>query len=158
MKKNLWFLFEKVFIRLRRVLNGKASKLADKGKMFGLENKHGQRQPETHTKRQATQHDFLPCLLGDGDKGIEIVNDEVNIFFSGPTTEPRQNKNLLYRHDKPRVPTKEGPLSFVLFLSSHSRQFYQFSRGHPSLVATRQCFLFPIVIFYGLEDYWIRQT
>jgi hypothetical protein len=24
------------------------------GKMFGLENKHGQRQPETYTKRQAT--------------------------------------------------------------------------------------------------------
>jgi hypothetical protein len=23
---------------------------------------------ETHTKRQATQHDCLPSLLGDGDK------------------------------------------------------------------------------------------
>jgi hypothetical protein len=26
---------------------------------------------ETHTKRQATQHGFLPSLLGDGDKGIK---------------------------------------------------------------------------------------
>jgi hypothetical protein len=33
------------------------------------ENSH----PETHTKRQATQHDCLPCLLGNGDKWIEIL-------------------------------------------------------------------------------------
>jgi hypothetical protein len=26
--------------------------------------------PEPHTKRQATQHDGLPGLLGDGDTGI----------------------------------------------------------------------------------------
>jgi hypothetical protein len=29
----------------------------------------------------------------------------------------RQNKNLLYWHDKLNGPTKEGPLSFVLFES-----------------------------------------
>jgi hypothetical protein len=28
---------------------------------------------ETHTEGQATQHGCLPSLLGDGDKGIEIV-------------------------------------------------------------------------------------
>ncbi len=28
---------------------------------------------ETHTKRQTTQHGCLPGLLGDGDKGIEIL-------------------------------------------------------------------------------------
>jgi hypothetical protein len=27
--------------------------------------------PETHTKRQATQHGCLPSLLGDGDKGLK---------------------------------------------------------------------------------------
>ncbi len=32
--------------------------------------------PETHTKRQATQHGYLPSLQGDGDKGIEIVCSE----------------------------------------------------------------------------------
>jgi hypothetical protein len=32
--------------------------------------------PETHTKRQATQHGCLPSLLGDGYKGIEILYDE----------------------------------------------------------------------------------
>ncbi len=31
--------------------------------------------------------------------------------------EPRQDKNILYRHDKPNEPTREGPLSFVLFES-----------------------------------------
>jgi hypothetical protein len=32
--------------------------------------------PETRSKRQATQHGCLPRLLGDGDKGIEIVFGE----------------------------------------------------------------------------------
>jgi hypothetical protein len=36
--------------------------------------------------------------------------------------QPRKNKNLLYRHDKPNEPTKKGPLSFVLS-ESHSPQF-----------------------------------
>ncbi len=34
------------------------------------------KQPETHTKRQATQHGCLPSLLGDGDFKIEIVYGE----------------------------------------------------------------------------------
>jgi hypothetical protein len=32
-----------------------------------------QSDPETHTKRQATQHGCLPSLLADGEEGIEIV-------------------------------------------------------------------------------------
>jgi hypothetical protein len=32
--------------------------------------------PETHTKRQATQHGSLPRLVGGGDKGIEIMYGE----------------------------------------------------------------------------------
>jgi hypothetical protein len=32
--------------------------------------------PETHTKRQATQHGCLPSLLGDGNKRIETVYGE----------------------------------------------------------------------------------
>jgi hypothetical protein len=37
---------------------------------------------DTHTKRQATQHGCLPSLLGDGDKGIEIVyGEEEKIFY-----------------------------------------------------------------------------
>ncbi len=49
--------------------------------------------------------------------------------------QPRLIKNLLYRHDKPKEPTKEGSLSFVLFefpfssVSTVSRD----QRDHPSL-------------------------
>ncbi len=67
-------------------------------------------QPETHTKRQATQHG----LLGNGDKVIAIVCGEEKVFSTAPTTctleQPRLNKNLLYRHDKPSESIKEGPL------------------------------------------------
>jgi hypothetical protein len=35
-----------------------------------------------HTKRQANQHGCLPRLLGDGDKGIEIVyGEEKNVLY-----------------------------------------------------------------------------
>jgi hypothetical protein len=54
-------------------------------------------------------------LLGDGDKGIEKVYCEEKIFLLGQLEQPRQNKKLLYRHDKPNEPTKKVTLSFVLF-------------------------------------------
>ncbi len=42
----------------------------------------GRGEPEIHTKRKATQHGCLPNLLGDGDKGIEIVyGEEEKIFY-----------------------------------------------------------------------------
>ncbi len=38
--------------------------------------------PETHTKRQATQDNCPPSLLGDGDKWIEIVyGEEKHILY-----------------------------------------------------------------------------
>ncbi len=83
--------------------------------------------PETYTKRQATQHGCLPSLLGDGDKGIEIVYDEEKIVCPG---QPRQNKNLLYRHDKPYEPNKKEPLSFVL-LESHFTLVTTSQQGPP---------------------------
>jgi len=54
-----------------------------------------------------------------------------NIFCTGPTSleQPRQNKNLLYRRNKPSEGTKKEPLSFVLFGTS----FTQFQQ---SVVAT----------------------
>jgi hypothetical protein len=74
-------------------------------------------------------------LLGEGDKVIEIVYGERKKYFVlDRLKQPRQNKNLLYWHDKPNDPTKEGSISFALFESpftsvSHVR------RGHPSLVS-----------------------
>jgi hypothetical protein len=70
--------------------------------------------PETHTKRQATQHGSLPSLLGGRYKGNEIVyGEEKNILYWADKSS--QDKNLLYWQDKPNEPSKDGPLSFILF-------------------------------------------
>jgi hypothetical protein len=55
-------------------------------------------------------------------------------FVLDQLEQPRQNKKLLYRHDKPNEPTKKGPLSFVL-VESPVISFSTVSRGHPSLVS-----------------------
>ncbi len=47
--------------------------------------------------------------------------------------QPRQDKNLLYRHEKPIKPTKEKPLSFVLFEFPFA-SVSTVNRDHPSLV------------------------
>ncbi len=88
-------------------------------------------QPETHTKRQAAQHGCLFSLLGDGDKGIEIVYGAVRkkkIFVLGRLEQPRQNKNLLYRHSARQAPrTNQGrnpvicPLWVPIHLSFNSQ-------------------------------------
>jgi hypothetical protein len=87
-------------------------------------------EPETHTKRQATQHGCLPSLLGGGNKEIEIVYGEEKIFSTRPIRAAKVNNNLLHRHDKPIEPTKKGPLSLDS-LSPHSTV----SRGHSSQVS-----------------------
>ncbi len=67
--------------------------------------------PETHTKRQATQHGFLPSLLGDGD--CNSVRWGKKHFVLGRLEQPS---------------TKEWPLSFVgtlwvpIHLSFNSQQ------------------------------------
>ena len=45
------------------------------------------------------------------------MHEEEKYFVLGQLEQPRQNKNLLYWYDKPNEPTREGPLSFVLFES-----------------------------------------
>ncbi len=91
--------------------------------------------PETHTKRQVTQQYCSPGLLGDGDKRIEIVYTVRKTYFVlGRLEQPRQDKNLLYPHDKPNEPTMEGSLSFLLFEFPFT-SVSTVSRGHPSLVS-----------------------
>jgi hypothetical protein len=64
-----------------------------------------------------------------------IVYGEKKIFYTiGRLEQPRQDKNLLYRHKEPNEPTKEGPLSFLLFESLFA-SVSTVSRGHPSLVS-----------------------
>jgi hypothetical protein len=57
-----------------------------------------------------------------------------NYFVLGRLEQPRQDQNLLYCHDEPSKPTKEGPLSYVL-LESPFVSVSAVSRGHPSLVS-----------------------
>ncbi len=74
-----------------------------------------------------------PAFWGMGT--IEIVyGEEQNIFVLGRLEQSRQNKNLLYRHDKLNEPTKTRPLSFVLFESPFT-SVSTVSRGHPALVS-----------------------
>ena len=54
-----------------------------------------------HTNIQATQQGCLPSLLGDGNKGIEIMYGEEKIFFSGPTRASKAEQKSL-------VPTKQA--------------------------------------------------
>ncbi len=60
--------------------------------------------------------------------------DEENIFCTDRLEQPRQDKNLLYRHDKTIEPTKEEPLSFVL-LEFPFASVSTVNRSHPSLVS-----------------------
>jgi hypothetical protein len=90
--------------------------------------------PKTHSKRKATQHGCLPILLGEGDKGIEIVyGEEKNILYwadyivarcwtkpdtTGPTNQPRKDPPFLsfVLFESPIASVfsrQQGPLSIV---------------------------------------------
>jgi hypothetical protein len=82
--------------------------------------------PETHTKRQATQQGCLPSLLGDGDKGIEIVYcEEKNILCTGPTRAAKEEqKSLVPAGQAQRTNQKKTPPPFHLYsLSPHNISF-----------------------------------
>jgi hypothetical protein len=53
-----------------------------------------------------------------GTKKLKVFGEGKKYFVLGRLEQLKQNKNLLYRHDKPNKPTKKGPPSFVLFASS----------------------------------------
>jgi hypothetical protein len=80
--------------------------------------------------------DFLKIpALGDGDKGIEIVyGEEKNILYCAEAAKAEQKYPCMYWQGKPNEPTKEGPLSFVLFESPFT-SVSTVSRGYPSLVS-----------------------
>jgi hypothetical protein len=76
-------------------------------------------------QRQATQH---------GCRWAIVYGEEKNILYWTDWSSQAQNKNHLYRHDKPNEPIKEGPLSFVFF-ESPCTSVSTISRRHPSLVS-----------------------
>jgi hypothetical protein len=78
-------------------------------------------------------------------------------FVLGRQEQPRQNKNLLYRHYKPNEPTKKRPLSFVLFESLFT-SVSTVSRGQPSLVSLVFTFIFRKFIFPAVKLFKIFIT
>ncbi len=65
--------------------------------------------PKTLIMRQAVRHDWLSSLPWATGTNEEILCTlRKKVFFTGPTIEqPRQDKNLLYRHNEPNEPAKE---------------------------------------------------
>jgi hypothetical protein len=57
------------------------------------------------------------------------MHEEEKYFVLGQLEQPRQNKNLLYWHDKPTNQPRKGPFH-LSSLSPHSPQFQQ-SAGPP---------------------------
>ncbi len=58
------------------------------------------------------------------------------VLTTGPTRAAKAEQKLWYLYDKPNEPTKEGPLSFVLYsLSPHSPQFQHSAGATPPLVS-----------------------
>jgi hypothetical protein len=96
--------------------------------------------------------DRRPSLLRDVDKGIKIVNGEGKNICTWSTEQPKQNKNILYQHDKPNEPTKERPLSFVLFKPQFT-SVSTVSKGPPFSGNRISSFFPPISIFIShLEE------
>ncbi len=60
-------------------------------------------------------------FAGRWNKWIEIVYGEKKIFCTGPTraAETKQKSLVQYQHHEPKESTKEGPLSFVLWIPIH---------------------------------------
>ncbi len=65
--------------------------------------------PETHIKRQVTQHDCLSSLLGDGGNSVWWGK---TYFIPGGLQQPRQDKNLLYWAQRAKR-TNQGRAPFI---------------------------------------------
>ena len=85
-----------------------------------------------------------PACWAMGQKNWNGVRWGEKYFVMGQPKQPRAEQNsIVPRHDKPNEPTKDGPLSFVLFESPFT-SVSTVNRGHPSLVflVARQRYIF----------------
>ncbi len=89
--------------------------------------------PETHIMRQRTRHECLPSLLCVGFKGTEIVYGEEKKYFAlGRLEQPRQDKNLLCRHNEPNEPRAPSYCMYsTVNLVPHLPQFQQTAGATP---------------------------
>ncbi len=78
---------------------------------------------QTHTKRQATQHGWLPSLLGDGwrrQRNWNSVGWGKNIFCTGPTRAAKaEQKSLVPARQAQRTNQGRTPFICTLWVSVH---------------------------------------
>ncbi len=107
--------------------------------------------PETHTKRQATQHGCLTSLMGDGDKGIEILYSEEKVIFSEPTRAAKTKINLqgpllLYSIEKHFENSKTLRCTYLileLFIFIPIFEFYHVAQSVSVLIWAWICIITP---------------
>ncbi len=77
--------------------------------------------PETHTKRQATQHGCLPSLLGDGGKGIAIeYGEKGKKNCTGPTRAAKaEQKSLVPARQAQRINQERPHFICILRVPTH---------------------------------------
>ncbi len=111
--------------------------------------------PEKHTKRQATHHGCLPSLLGDGDKGIEMVyGEEKNILYRADLSSPGRTKSLVPARQAQRTNQERAPSFVPIHLSFNSEQgppLSSISGGASCHSLVKIISGFPLVQFRELE-------
>jgi hypothetical protein len=83
---------------------------------------------ETHNNRQVAQHGCLPSLLGDGDKGIEMVyGEEKNILYWVIIAAKAEQKSFLPTRQAQRTNRESTPFicsfSVPIHLTFKSQQW-----------------------------------
>ncbi len=86
--------------------------------------------PETQNKRQATKHDSLHRLLGDGDKRIEIMYSGDIYFYWADKSSQGRTKISCTGTTSPSNHPRKDPFHWY-FLSPHSPQFQQSAGSTP---------------------------
>jgi hypothetical protein len=98
--------------------------------------------PETHIKRQVTQHDCPSILLGDGGtKEVEKCTMRKQIFCTGPTRAAKAGQKSLV--PAPRAQSTNQLKDSFVILESPFASVSAVSRGHPTLMYL----VAPITIF-----------
>jgi|688.fasta_scaffold269044_1 hypothetical protein len=85
---------------------------------------------ETHTKRQATQHDFLPSLLCDGDQRNWNCVGEEKMFYTGPTGAAKPEQKFLVPVCQAEL-TNQGRAPFICFLWVPTNRSFNGRQGPP---------------------------
>jgi hypothetical protein len=97
-----------------------------------------------------------------GKQKVKKCGEEKNVLSWADYRNPRQNRNLIYRHNEPNKPSKEEPLSLVLHkspfssVSTEKKPTATVSTANFTLIRGSNHFLSDkIVVFLNLDTYFI---